>query len=324
MIRQFVLALAVFFATVPVARCEPYRPEKRDGDMAEQVLSVNGKERHFFYHLPKGYAGAPTPMVFFFHGGGGHAIPFAANIHCVATSDENNFIVIAPQGVDAHWNYGVKVRGKQNEDDVRFVNQIIDYMQNHYNVDPRRVYIAGFSDGGWFTQWLTYQIPEKVAAAGVVCALETEQSQVTFGYSHPRLPVIFMLGTSDPRMLWRGGETPNGTHVISADATVWSWVRADRCLTFGRLELFPNICTTDNSRVEATFYGGNDSFRADVAFYKVIGGGHAWPGAVKTTSADGNVNEDIDATQQIWNFFKAHPKLVPNEPPPFPRLTVVD
>lgn len=343
MFKRFVLAWAVFFALAPRASAAGYQPEARFGDMAQHILVNDNPQREFYYHLPKGYSGAPTPIVFFFHGGGGHALSFASDIHLVERSNENNFIGIAPQAINSHWNYGVKDQARGNYEDVRFVNQMIEYMQNNYNIDRRRIYIAGYSDGGWFTQWLTYQIPEKIAAAGVVCALETIESQQTFGYSHPRLPVVFMLGTRDPRMSWSAlytinhtseipiGYTPQGipeeltpnkTEVIGADATVQSWVRADRCLIPGRLELFPNVCGDDHSQVEATFYRGNDDSRDDVAFYKVIGGGHTWPGAVRRTSPYGPVNEDIDATQQIWNFFNAHPKRLLNEPQPFPRLTV--
>jgi polyhydroxybutyrate depolymerase len=43
--------------------------------------------------------------------------------------------------------------------------------------------------------------------------------------------------------------------------------------------------------------------------YRVEGGGHTWPGGKQYTSPVlvGTTNRDINATEQIWAFFAAHP-----------------
>ena len=46
--------------------------------------------------------------------------------------------------------------------------------------------------------------------------------------------------------------------------------------------------------------------RGDVIFYTDIGGGHAWPGAIQLPSL-GKSTRTIDASELIWEFFKAHP-----------------
>ena len=39
-------------------------------------------------------------------------------------------------------------------------------------------------------------------------------------------------------------------------------------------------------------------------FFKIIGGGHNWPGA--PISINGNTNMDIDASKEIWRFFSKY------------------
>jgi len=43
---------------------------------------------------------------------------------------------------------------------------------------------------------------------------------------------------------------------------------------------------------------------SEIIFYKVIDGGHTWPGAGNAGYPTGPTNQDIDASLEIWNFFK--------------------
>jgi polyhydroxybutyrate depolymerase len=92
-------------------------------------------------------------------------------------------------------------------------------------------------------------------------------------------------------------------------------VKSNHCDTNPSIVSFPEKTQRDKSRVQLAYYRSRQS--NDVAFYTVLGGGHAWPGAARTSSPNGNVNEDIDATQVIWDFFKAHPKQLQDSPAPF-------
>ena len=49
----------------------------------------------------------------------------------------------------------------------------------------------------------------------------------------------------------------------------------------------------------------NCTNNSDVIYYKVIDGGHTWPGARPTTFE--NTNNDINASVEIWEFFETHP-----------------
>jgi hypothetical protein len=65
----------------------------------------------------------------------------------------------------------------------------------------------------------------------------------------------------------------------------------------------PDINTTDNcTAVLYTWSGGTNG--AEVQHYKVITGGHAWPGS--TTASVGYINQDFNASEKIWQFFSQY------------------
>ncbi len=65
----------------------------------------------------------------------------------------------------------------------------------------------------------------------------------------------------------------------------------------------PDLDPTDGCTVEKITYT-DCSDNSNVVYYKVINGGHTWPGAGPLHPAFGNTNQDINASVEIWNFFK--------------------
>ena len=64
----------------------------------------------------------------------------------------------------------------------------------------------------------------------------------------------------------------------------------------------PDIDTTDGSTVEHFIHDGGQN-GVPVQHFKVIGGGHTWPGSA---IPDPGTNYDIDASATIWNFFSKY------------------
>jgi polyhydroxybutyrate depolymerase len=248
-----------------------------------------------------------------FHGGGGTGRGIEATTHMNWHADKNKFIAVYPDGYDKHWDDGRVVPKRPNVADVPFVESIINTLETQFYVDPKRIYMVGFSDGGLFLQRLTFVMHHKIAAAACVCALETRRLIVWYGPTHPKLPILFMLGTSDPLMDWfHGGDITHGS-VISADETVEKWVTANGCIRPPDIHHLDNINTSDHSYViHAYFRNPLGDQSNDVSFYKIIGGGHRWPGGELKDAPHlpplGNTNKDIDASQVIWDFLSRHSK----------------
>ena len=76
------------------------------GDMTMSV-DVDGIERDYFVHIPEGYNSEELfPLVFVLHGGGGSAEKIGKFTGFTELSDQENFIVVYPQGDEKHWNDG--------------------------------------------------------------------------------------------------------------------------------------------------------------------------------------------------------------------------
>src|SRR5262245_16921596 len=120
----------------------------------ESIVTADGRRRTYVLHLPTGYS--PTkiyPLVLVFHGGYGTGAHVLSMTQFAAKADEASFIVVAPDGIDRHWNDG---RGTANSkiDDVSFVRQLINNLESRLAIDPKRIYDNGISNGGIFTQRL--------------------------------------------------------------------------------------------------------------------------------------------------------------------------
>ena len=97
------------------------------------------------------------------------------------------------------------------------------------------------------------------------------------------------------------------TPVVGMDTLVQFWKTNNNCLTSSPPVNVPNIDLADSSTV-TVFNHSNCSCNSDVKFYKINGGGHTWPG-VEILSYEliaGQTNEDIQASEELWNFFKVH------------------
>ena len=66
--------------------------------------------------------------------------------------------------------------------------------------------------------------------------------------------------------------------------------------------------TKNGSVTERDYTGGKDN--SEVVQYTVAGGTHNWYGS-DPNNGSVPANESINATQTIWSFFAAHPKVEP-------------
>jgi dipeptidyl aminopeptidase/acylaminoacyl peptidase len=119
--------------------------------------------------LPYGYdpAKGPYPLIVFSHGGP-HAATgysfdfkkqfFAANGYCVL---DTNFRSSTGYGEAFKWATWGEWGRKDGEDVVAG----IDHVLQHFPIDPRRVGHTGHSYGGFLTNWLITQYPDRFAAA---------------------------------------------------------------------------------------------------------------------------------------------------------------
>lgn len=275
----------------------------------KKSIVVDGVERTYLLHLPAGYKKNNLyPLVFVLHGGTANAENAARMSRMGLKADKENFIVVYPNGTGKfkdkflHWNDGSERsdRGASSADDVAFFRQLINYLENNYPIDSKRVYATGFSNGAIMTHRLGVELSDKIAAiAPVSGALNYDKSFPTDPVS-----VIIFHGTADKYVPYNGGigKSSGGQRQDKSVAyAIDFWVKNNGCNPIA-------VKTEYGDIIKEEYNGGKAG--SEVVLYTVKNGGHAWPGGISGIR-NGNVDEptqEISATNIIWEFFKKHPK----------------
>lgn len=138
------------------------------GNKTGLTLDVGGATRHYALQVPKGYDSKTcrNPLLVFLHGTHPGPTPVDVETHYILyarwlpTADQNGFLVALPVGT---------MSGSYVWDgpDGPFVFKLIDTLVKTGGVDPKRVYLAGFSSGGWITAGSIGTQSVRIAAFGV-------------------------------------------------------------------------------------------------------------------------------------------------------------
>lgn len=253
-------------------------------------------QRDYILYVPASYTGNfAVPLVFNFHGYTSNASEqmFYGDFRPIA--DTANFLIVHPMGEpdtlgQPHWNVGL---GGTDIDDIGFTSALIDTLLFNYNIDEEKIYTTGMSNGGLMSYYLACLLSERFAAiASVTGTMTTDMINNCFA-THP-VPVMEIHGTADYTVPYEGAGWMEPINDV-----LTHWVDFNNCATTPIITEVPNINTTDGSTVEHYFYANGDNGVA-VEHYKVIGGGHTWPGAAYNP---GMTNYDINASLKIWQFF---------------------
>ena len=264
-----------------------------------KLIKVDDKNRSCKIYIPASYdPGIPTPVVFSFHGYTDDANTQLLYRDFRPVADTAGFLIVCPQGTEddqhnTHWNVG---QGHSTVDDVHFIDVLIDSLKSQFNIDNNRLYSAGFSNGGMFSLKLGCELSHRIAAVASVGGPFLIPQDTLCHPQHP-IPVMYIHGTTDGVVPYNGNATYK-----SALSTVEFWSTFNATQTIDTFPV-PNINTTDNcTAVLYTWSGGTNG--AAVQHYKVITGGHAWPGS--TTASFGYINQDFNASEKIWQFFNQY------------------
>jgi polyhydroxybutyrate depolymerase len=121
-----------------------------------RTVSAGTLERSYLVHVPATYdSRKPTPVVVAYHGGGANADNMIAFSGLNMKSDEAGFIVVYPNGT-GRWKKMLTFNGgnccgyasANKVDDVEFTRKILDDLATSVNIDPKRVFATGMSNGG--------------------------------------------------------------------------------------------------------------------------------------------------------------------------------
>ncbi len=318
------LALALAGCTTPLPQLA-WEEAPEPGDYRHFVTTPDGQARSFMIHFPKGYR--PTrvyPLVVMLHGAFSNDEKAVQRTEFNQLADRKGFIVMYPNGIGLfgllqHWNAGFCC-GKASVtsiDDVGFVMKAVNTIKRRARIDPGRIFLAGYSNGGMLAHRIASQHPDVFAALAVVAG--------SVGGEHPNvrqnkrpvppgkpIPVIIFHGEQDESVPYRGGrgqETTGAYRFDSASESARFWYSNNGCakkpvektLRNGLVKL-RTWCTDEENEIQ--------NKRKTVALYTLAKWGHDWPGgfiARKFHSEKPLYN--FPTTNLIWSFF-----LVSSEP----------
>jgi polyhydroxybutyrate depolymerase len=269
-------------------------------DKTNGKIMSSGLERTYLLYVPSSYdPAAPTPLVISLHG----FVEWPAHQMQISgwndLADEYGFIVVYPSGTKfpRRWQAGSRV-GDTTDPllDVIFISDLLDELESKYNIDSSRIYANGLSNGGGMSFLLGCMLSDRITAIGGVAGAYAFPLEECLP-SRP-VPMIAFHGTADPIVSYHGGLSGDNGFLFP-DLPQWMAARAalNDCVS-APLEL-PASGEASGIRYSGCSQG------ADVVFYTIAGGGHAWPGGDPLPEwIVGYTSQDINATQVMWEFFR--------------------
>lgn len=277
----------------------------------EHEIDVGGDDRTYLLHLPSGRRRnrlelpVAYPLVIVLHGSGADGEIVRRQSGMDHLADSLHFAVAYPNGstwmfgFGSDWNAGNCCGNAQraNVDDVGFLDTIVNDVARHVSIDRRRVYVAGFSDGGRMAYRAGCQSARTFAAIGVVSG-----SLVADPCAPARaVPLIAFHGTADTEVGYRDSvEAKPARALVAASSglppSVRFWAAENQCQRVAVRRDAPHV-------VRAQFA----PCAAEVAFFSIDSGAHAWPGGAKDGDDGFEPTHEIRASDLMIAFFFRHP-----------------
>jgi len=290
-----------------------------------RTFTHNGITRTYRINIPESYTnGMPAPLMLALHGHNQTAQEFAGNIPALSTyANTAGVILVFPDGTADQRGTGWNILDPTPDnpvDDVGFLLALIDELDASLNIDRKRIYAGGFSNGGQMCHRLAAKTTNVFAAfAAVGSAVAGEFGTGALVYQPPPSEPNSMLivnATNDCKRPYWGGLNDDGVLQPPARDSLTHWTNANFCTPAPVITT--NLVVTNHiHRVFADCGGPYPPFNAfktnqvirehyqltctpgtEVLFVTLTDGGHEWP--------ETSDNVGFDASREVLEFFLRH------------------
>lgn len=244
-----------------------------------------------------------APLIVLLHGYGSSGAGQDNYMKFSALSDRYGFLLATPDGTEEpspekrrFWNASKACCNffATPLDDSAYVMNIIKTVQAQYNIDPRRIYLIGHSNGGFMSYKAAYEHSDVIA--GIASLAGAEATEVMPAPANP-VHILQIHGTADGTIAYAGSDIRGNTYP-GAEETVARWAAYNGCAVDGKV-----IGTLDLERN----LDGLETTRTSFAEGCAIGGStELW------TIADGSHIPAISETfsEEVVEWLLARPKVV--------------
>jgi len=295
-------------AETPAAETTEPELSTDDSDITSETIAESAAadddstaDRPYDVFVPSGYdAAAPMPLVLLLHGYTASGAVQEAYFEFETLAEARGFLYVHPDGtVDASgqrfWNAtdACCAFGSNPPDDAAYLIAVIEQVAAEYSVDPKAIFLAGHSNGGFMSYRMACEHADTIAGIASLAGA-TFADTADCSPSEP-VSVLQVHGTSDDTIAYDGGAIV-GNDYPSARQTVDSWVTYNGCdtsptITPDALDLDGGI---EGAESDTEAFGGCEQ-SAQVELWTIDTGSHI-----------PDVTEDFSTS--VVDFLLAHPK----------------
>ena len=176
------------------------------------TLTSNGDIREYFVHVPTSYTeNTSIPVVFMLHGSSGNGEKFYNISGWKELGETENILTVFPSSweyckqfpdgssrITTKWNIFADdasyCTGQNPRDDIQFFRDIIEQLNQKFNIDIKRRYLVGFSNGGAMALRCAIEMSDVFAA--VVESAGSTNIEATY-IPKREIPVTYQIGNAN-------------------------------------------------------------------------------------------------------------------------------
>lgn len=240
-----ILATLVALVTLLLAACGSAEPPQAEQPLvlaaaeplpAGAVGAVDVAGRPVEVHVPPGYdAARPAPLLVVLHGFGSDAARVDALLGLRDEALARGVLYALPEGTEGpdgrrFWNATDACCGidRADVDDSSYLAQVIRTLAATYAVDPDRVAVVGYSNGGFMAYRTACEHAELVS---VVVSLAGAMPADDGACRPSRAVTVVQAHGADDPVIRAGGGLRDGHAYPSAAESAAAWARHDGCAT---------------------------------------------------------------------------------------------
>jgi polyhydroxybutyrate depolymerase len=293
-----------------------YAPTPKEPQLSSNIIQGKMKsdtvERTYLAYIPKALPERPA-LIIALHGTDMNMETMRSwtGYELDKLADKYGFIVLYPNGYKGNWNDFRKnsptAARKENIDDVGFLQQLANSFVKSHQVDLKKIFVFGFSNGGQMCMRLAIEKPDFFSAVCVVSA--TLPTPATYGGPKEGATsrIMFVEGTKDPIVPYQGGV---GTLLglekigdfISVNETAKTFAKRNGIIVVPEETKVQNGSSGISRSVEGKCW--NKSGDTYVELFTVNGGGHEIPQPAFTFPRIlGKTEHCFNSIEQAIEFF---------------------
>lgn len=232
------------------------------GTSAEDRVQIDAGRGEVPLIVPESYdSGIATPLIVLLHGYGSSGSGQDNYMKFSELVDSYGYLLATPDGTveaggqnNRFWNASKACCDffASQQDDASYVMNIIDTVRDQYNVDARRIYLIGHSNGGFMSYRTAYEHSDVIA--GIVSLAGAEATEALPAPANP-VHVLQIHGTADGTIAYDGSDIRGNTYPGAVE-TVQRWAAYNGCTgaanVVGTLDLEEKLEGLETSRSRFT------------------------------------------------------------------------